>query len=135
MNGEGSLAVQLDQLETMDLTQLRAAWKRHVGSPTDMRSTDLMRRLLAWALQAEAEPWLVADLELAIKRARPARTRPLQPGLRLVREWQGVRHEAEVVADGVAYNGQTYASLSEVARVITRTRWNCPRFLGLRGHG
>ena len=128
-----SVEDEIAALEAMDLTQLRAEWKHRVGAPTRMRSPDLMRRLLAWSLQAEAEPWAVADLEQALRRARPARTQPLQPGLRLVREWKGVRHEAEVLEDGIAYRGQTFANLSQVARHITQVRWNGPRFFGLRG--
>ena len=51
-----------------------------------------------------------------------------------MREWQGQRHEVEVHEDGaVTYQGERYASLSEVARAITGTRWNGPRFFGLRG--
>jgi hypothetical protein len=37
-----------------------------------------------------------------------------------------------VLADGFAYDGQTYSSLSEIACLITGTRWNGPRFFGLR---
>jgi hypothetical protein len=37
-----------------------------------------------------------------------------------------------VLADGYAWNGTTYKSLSQVARAITGTRWNGPRFFGLR---
>ncbi len=128
-----SVEDEIAALEAMDLIQLRAEWKRRVGVPTRMRSPDLMRRLLAWSLQAESEPWAIADLEKALKRARPARTQPLQPGLRLVREWKGERHEAEVLESGIAYRGRTFANLSQVARHITQVRWNGPRFFGLRG--
>jgi hypothetical protein len=37
-----------------------------------------------------------------------------------------------VIADGFAWNGKTYPSLSQVAFAITGTRWNGPRFFGLR---
>jgi Protein of unknown function (DUF2924) len=37
-----------------------------------------------------------------------------------------------VLADGFAWNGQTYDSLTKVAFAITGTRWNGPRFFGLR---
>ena len=46
--------------------------------------------------------------------------------------WKGVRHEVRVVPTGFAHAGQTYKSLSEVARAITGTRWNGPLFFGLR---
>jgi hypothetical protein len=37
-----------------------------------------------------------------------------------------------VLAAGFAWNGKTYPSLSQVAFAITGTRWNGPRFFGLR---
>jgi hypothetical protein len=39
------------------------------------------------------------------------------------------------MADGFAWNGQTYDSLSKVAFAITGTKWNGPRFFGLRDKG
>ena len=41
-------------------------------------------------------------------------------------------HRVAVLADGFAWNGKTYRSLSKVAQAITGTRWNGPRFFGLR---
>ena len=59
--------------------------------------------------------------------------RPLaRPGTVLVREYAGVRHRVIVLDDGIAWDGKTYDSLSQVAFAITGTRWNGPRFFGLR---
>src|SRR5262249_47689615 len=54
------------------------------------------------------------------------------PGTRLIREWQGSRHEVTVVADGYEYGGKRYRSLSAIAHAITGTQWNGPAFFGLR---
>jgi hypothetical protein len=56
----------------------------------------------------------------------------LSPGTVLVREWDRQSQRVMVMADGFAWNGQTYDSLSKVALAITGTRWNGPRFFGLR---
>ena len=56
----------------------------------------------------------------------------LRPGSELDREWEGTVQRVRVLADGYAWNGTTYKSLSQVARAITGTRWNGPRFFGLR---
>ena len=56
----------------------------------------------------------------------------LHPGTVLRREWDGVMHEVRVEAGGFVWQGQRYASLSKVAREITGTNWNGPRFFGLR---
>ena len=55
----------------------------------------------------------------------------LKPGTVLVREWDRKSQRVVVMADGFAWNGQTYDSLSKVAFAITGTRWNGPRFFGL----
>ena len=56
----------------------------------------------------------------------------LTPGTVLVREWDRQSQRVMVMADGFAWKGQTYDSLSKVAFAITGTRWNGPRFFGLR---
>jgi hypothetical protein len=38
----------------------------------------------------------------------------------------------EVTGEGFLYAGQHWKTLSQIARVITGTRWNGPRFFGLR---
>jgi hypothetical protein len=49
-----------------------------------------------------------------------------------VRQWKGQSHRVTVLEDGFAYQGKPYESLSEIARLITGTRWNGPKFFGLR---
>jgi hypothetical protein len=59
----------------------------------------------------------------------------LTPGTVVVREWNRHSQRVMVMPDGFAWNGQTYDSLSKVAFAITRTKWNGPRFFGLRDKG
>jgi hypothetical protein len=56
----------------------------------------------------------------------------LTPGTVLIREWDRQSQRVMVMANGFAWNGQTYDSLSKVAFAITGTKWNGPRFFGLR---
>ena len=66
-------------------------------------------------------------------RSRPvARPAELRPGTVLGREWNGRMHRVAVLAEGFAWNGKSYPSLSKVALAITGTRWNGPKFFGLR---
>jgi hypothetical protein len=66
----------------------------------------------------------------------PHRQPPSQSGLRprsrLIRVWGTDRHEVEVTAAGYLWRGQSWTSLSAVAREITGTRRNGPAFFGLR---
>ena len=57
---------------------------------------------------------------------------PLKAGTRLLRTWQAESHEVLVLEKGFSYRGTTYASLSEIARIITGARWSGPLFFGLK---
>jgi hypothetical protein len=91
-----------------------------------------MGRMLAWSLQAER----LGDLDAATRRRLREPARDPGPrlivGTRLVREWEGERHEVEVTAEGFLYGGKRWKSLSQIARSITGSQWNGPRFFGLR---
>jgi hypothetical protein len=56
----------------------------------------------------------------------------IKAGSELVRTWKGKTYRVTVMADGFAHEGKTFASLSEIATAITGTKWNGPRFFGLR---
>lgn len=127
-------------LQGKTIDQLRAAWPARFGPPPRLRSGELLRRLLAERIQQEA---FGRDVELdrrlaklvaaRAKGTRPSAPRPtFKPGTVLIREYGGDRQEVEVLTNGFRWRGQTFASLSEVARAITGTRWNGPLFFGLR---
>jgi hypothetical protein len=56
----------------------------------------------------------------------------LRPGTRLVRQWRDQVHLVNVEAKGYEYQGARYQSLSEIARLITGTRWSGPLFFGIK---
>lgn len=120
-------------LEALDLHGLRNGWRQRYGDPPKMRSRELLARLLAWRIQADAFGGLDAVTIRLLRSGRLPPPKPsLAPGTRLAREWQGRRHEVDVLESGFQYAGRHYRSLSEVARTITGTRWNGLRFFGLR---
>src|SRR6266404_7101717 len=135
-------------LRGLDLGGLRARWQSVFQRPAPAHLTrHLFFAVIAYRVQADR----FGDLEHAtrqvldrsdtkeigpIKSARLAsfdqkRTK-LTPGTVLVREWDRQSQRVMVMADGFAWNGQTYDSLSKVDLAITGTRWNGPRFFGLR---
>jgi hypothetical protein len=140
-----ALENEIAHLRGLDLGGLRARWRSLTGraAPSHLPKT-LLLRVLAYRVQAAAlgdvdKPTIrlldrIADEALARKRVEvPVPDRAgLKPGTVLVREWEGTPERVMVLADGFAWNGGTYPSLSKVARAITGTRWNGPRFFGLR---
>jgi hypothetical protein len=118
-------------LTTMSLRELRAEWERRYGAAPRHRSKDLLRRVLAWRIQADVHGGFDAATRRMIGNDGPVRLAPTA-GMRLAREWAGRRHEVVVIESGVVYEGVTWRSLSAVARHITGMNWNGPRFFGLR---
>ena len=67
--------------------------------------------------------------------ARAPQTREgvgLKAGALLVREWKGRLERVMILEEGFAWNGQTFGSLSQIAKAMTGTTWNGHRFFGLR---
>jgi hypothetical protein len=130
------LARLLTELAQADLPTLRAHyWLARWGTTPPLRSVDLLRLSIAWRLQAEA----LGGLDRAAKR-QIARTGRLVPegqelglGARLRREWQGRMVEVVVTPEGFRWEDRIFPSLSAAATAIAGTRWNGPRFFGLRG--
>jgi hypothetical protein len=135
------LEAEVERVRTLGITELRTLWRSTFGTaPPSALSKDLLARKIAWHLQEKTLGGFDnATVRLLAKLARgekPGETqRRLKPGTVLVREYQGERHTVTVVPDGFAWNGATYASLSTIARAITGTCWNGPRFFGLRVPG
>jgi hypothetical protein len=57
---------------------------------------------------------------------------PPESGALLVREWKGELERVMVLEKGFAWNGEAYASMSQIAKAMTGTSWNGHRFFGLR---
>ena len=123
---------EVASLQTMSLAELRTLWEARFCAPPKQRSVELLRRVLAWRLQAEAFGGLDAATFRLLGSERTLVMVAEQPGTRLARDYAGRRHEVVMLEDGVLYEGGSYGSLSEVARLITGQRWNGPRFFGLR---
>lgn len=140
-----SIDAEIARLRDLGVGDLRARWhtvfKRRAPSSLPRH---LLFRTLAYRLQAD----LLGDLdreavnlldqsaspETAVQRAvvRQRRNADLHPGTILGREWKGRMQRVTVLADGFAWNGKTYPSLSKAASAITGTNWNGPKFFGLR---
>jgi hypothetical protein len=127
-----AITLEVRALEALDLEGVRAAWRARYGAPPKLRSVELLKRLLAWRIQAAAFGGLDTQTRRKLRSAGSTQERGLAPGMKVAREWKGVRYEATVLADGFSYQGHVYESLSAIARKITGSRWNGPRFFGLR---
>jgi hypothetical protein len=134
MTPRTDVAHEVEALGALDLDALRSAWRMRYGAPPKLRSRELMRLLLAWRMQAEVLGGLDRDTRRKLARRGRVETEGLEFGIgaRFVRSWRGTPVEVVVAEDGFRWNGRAFRSLSAAATAIAGTRWNGPRFFGLR---
>jgi Protein of unknown function (DUF2924) len=140
-----TLDVEIARLRDLDIAGLRGRWHSVFGRrPPSHLPRHLLFRILAYRLQADR----FGDLDDESRRLLDRSGSPekagqkaaisarhiadVRPGTSLGREWNGRMQQVAVLAEGFVWNGRTYPSLSQVAFAITGTRWNGPRFFGLR---
>jgi hypothetical protein len=143
-----SVEDEIAHLRGLDLRGLHVRWQSifQKRAPTHL-TRHLLFAVIAYRLQADRFGDLdhatkqVLDRTIAKKAGSTMSSRlasfdqkraELTPGTVLVREWDRQSQRVMVMANGFAWNGQTYDSLSKVAFAITGTKWNGPRFFGLR---
>ena len=139
---DGRIEAEIERIRSMTIVELRALWRaRFKSEPPEAFGPDLLRRSIAQKLQEDAYGGLDRATARLLSQlmAQSAKNsgkivvpRRIKPGAVLVREWKGKSHRITVLEDGFAFEGKSYDSLSEIARMITGTRWNGPRFFGLR---
>lgn len=125
--------ITLDELSTMSLAQLQEEWRRSVRKPVPRLSISMLRMALGYELQAKARGKLPRAAQSRLDRPMEKGCMTvLSPGMRLIREWQGILHVVTVSEDGgILWNDREWESLSAVARAITGARWSGPAFFGL----
>jgi hypothetical protein len=156
---QASITTRIFALQRMSTAQLRAEWRRLMGEePRSYHRTWLWRRL-AWAVQArefgglseqagrrieeltpEAEAWMPLGRR-AFGTLPPTPPSPSNgnsplpaPGSEIVRRYRGRNLVVRVLEDGFAFEGQRYASLSAIVKVVTGgSHQSGPRFFGLKG--
>ena len=153
---EGVLALDdvIAALVELDANGLCLQWRNHLGgTPPAHLPRWLLMKILAYRLQATAFGGLdketlrvlrqpksrrLASSDLRPFEARIATTQDgtkLKPGSLLAREWNGRLERVMILDQGVAWNGETYGSLSQVAKAMTGTSWNGHRFFGCERPG
>src|SRR5262249_19622225 len=151
----------LADLQRLTMHQLRLRYAELFGETTSAKNRTWLLRRVAWRLQCLAEGDLSerarqraaelandADLRNTVPRVKqPARVaqscsqpaaaarsgdvRLPMPGTILTRDYKGQTLHVEVLAEGFAYGGKTYKSLSAVATAITGA--HCNGFWFFRG--
>ncbi len=134
---------RLAALPQLSKTALYDLWKQLFNaSPSPKLRRDLMIPILAFRLQEQAFGPLKPAARTRLRQLSRAFEKDsdsaipsapqIRAGTRLVRQWRGQVHLVNVKTNGYEYQGTRYQSLSEIARLITGTRWSGPLFFGIK---
>ncbi|MFH1844881.1 MAG: DUF2924 domain-containing protein [bacterium] len=151
--GTPSIAVQIQELRSMTLAELREKHLELYGTETRSHHKDQLFKRLAWRIQElkygglsdrakrRAEE-IADDLDARFLPPReprvttpprqPSGGTPMKPGTTLTREYRGEIHQVTVLDRGFEYSGRRFRSLSAVAKAITGSIWSGPLFFGLK---
>ena len=134
---------ELKQIGSMSIANLRIRYRELIRSePPRAFGPDLLRRSISQQIQEKTYGGLSREAKKLLgqltrsmasgKTGRLEVPQRIKPGSELVRIWNEQTHRVTVLAKGFAYQGEVFTSLSEIANRITGTRWNGPKFFGLR---
>jgi Protein of unknown function (DUF2924) len=141
-----ALEDEIASLPVLSKAELLTRWRERLKEPPPSHlNKPILVPLLAYKLQEQAfgglKPaykrrlrQLAENFEqnpAAVAKAVSSSAR-IKPGTRLIRQWDGQTHQVTVAEEGFEYKGERYKSLSEIARLITGTRWSGPLFFGLK---
>ena len=133
-----AIEAEIDHVRSLGVHSLRTLWRTTFrSSPPSPSARTSWRDSSAGTFRSRPSAGWIPRLQSIWVNSRGAAghepsPRRLKPGTVLLREYQGERHTVTVVANGYVWREATYASLSIIARAITGTAWNGPRFFGLR---
>ena len=145
-----SILKQLTELDRLDFEALKERWRALFGAEPPGYNRVYLTKRLGFRIQELAHGGLspaareqaarILDDEGYDELGRPGKAHAnrkaadtIVAGTVLVREWGGEDHRVTMLTDGnLEYRGRRYKSLSAIARAITGTHWNGPRFFGLQ---
>ena len=140
-----SVEDEIAHLRGLDLKGLRSRWQGVFQRAAPAHLTrHLLFAVIAYRIQADRFGDIDHSTRQMLDRSGMKETGPvtsarlasfdqkrakLTPGTVLVREWDRKSQRVMVTANGFAWNGQTYDSLSKVAFAITGTKMEWPSLL------
>lgn len=157
-----TITAQLTALRQMTPAQLRDKYLEVFNEPTRTGNKDFLCKRIAWRIQSLAEGGLSerakrraaelardSDIRMTIPTMSAATgggaitrkvagttlqndTRIPLPGTILTRRYKGRQIEVTVLPKGFDYKGDSYRSLSAIAKAVTGTNWNGHLFFGLK---
>ena len=150
-----SITTEIARIQHLTPKELRDKYLEVFGEPTRSANKDYLLKRIAWRIQANAEGDLPerarkraaelardADLRLNPPRADEHQDEPYvpapqpgmpMPGTVLRRDYKGRIILVTVLDKGFEFEGESFRSLSAIAKHVTGAHWNGRLFFGLTG--
>ncbi len=150
-----NIAAQIARLQHMTPKELREQYFTEYGEPSRSGNRDYLLKRIAWRMQANAEgdlpdrarkraAELARDADLRLNPPRPVEHQdesyvaaPVpgmpMPGTVLRRDYKGRIILVTVQDKGFEFEGESFRSLSAIAKHVTGAHWNGRLFFGLTG--
>ena len=144
MKSEAVLMAQIEAVRDKDMDELVEQFRDLHGFECGDISIHHLRRRIIYRLQelfyggvSDADLELldrIADRDPLANLKRSRKKNPMRlAGTKLYRVYRGRQYEVTIVRDKeFVFNGETYKSLSAIARKITGMRWNGKQFFGVK---
>ncbi|MDD3149349.1 MAG: DUF2924 domain-containing protein [Candidatus Gastranaerophilales bacterium] len=141
---------EINELEGLSREELIKKWKKLFKTNLPLHAKKpLLIKHIAWELQARQQGGLSAQTKKQLDKLADSLSRgkeitgattilksstsiEIKAGTKLIREYQGKKHEVIALEKGFEYQNNKYKSLSAIANEITGTRWNGKVFFGLK---
>lgn len=112
------------------MEKLRQKYKKLVNKEAPSNTTkSMLEKYIIW--HEHVNSFELKELQQLLKGNSTINT--LKSSTKLVREYQGKKHEVSIIEGGFFYEGQKYKSLSKIARKITGMNWNGNLFFKVGG--
>lgn len=136
---KSSLVRQIIELENKSSAELREMYNSLFEIKCKHNAhKDSLRHKIAYRLQELALGGLSQDTASKLERmadlgdTKTKKSSDLLPGTKIRKQYKDTMYEVEVLENGFECGGQKFNSLSAIAKYITGTKWNGPKFFGLR---
>ena len=124
-----------------ELELLKNEWQKYFKTPPPAKSSrEFLSKNISWQKQAKEQGLNLKRFDRMMSAALAQqetgkKVKPeliVRPGTKFIRQWQGKKNEVESTGSAFLYNGESYKSLSAIARKITGTQWNGKVFFGVK---
>jgi hypothetical protein len=141
----------IEKLKTLSRDELIKYWYKYFDTePPKGAKNELLIKHIAWQMQAKKSGGYSAMTlkrldkladevskgkeisENSVKSFKKSISLEIKAGTKLIREYQGEKHEVIALDKYFQYKNKTYKSLSAIANEITGTRWNGKVFFGIK---